>query len=161
VVCLKCAWSTAVTPLPIVCPTDHAVPPNRWDIFIDDGESAVAQHAAYFIQNEACVLCVMENVTEQDGVKALISNRKMAAIIGKVIDASGGAVADVQPDHPCAEHALQMMRDEAITAADVEHSRPRRQYAGYFERHVICSTNFTAASHALEATFDSGGQAGH
>ena len=54
-----------------------------------------------------------------------------------------------------------MMRDEAIAATDVEHVRLRRQHTRDFERHVISSTNLTAPSHALEATFDGGGQADH
>jgi len=158
---LKCAWSSAATPLPIVCPTNHAVPPDRRNIFVDDCESAVAQHAVYFVQDEPRVLCVMKDITKQHGIEALIFNRKMAAVVWKVIDTRSNAVANIQPDHSCAKHPLQMMCDEAVAATYVEHSRSRWKHAGDFECHVICSTNFAAPFHALEATLDNFAQACH
>jgi hypothetical protein len=158
---LERTWSSAATPLPIVCPTNSAVPPDRRDIFVNDRESAIAQHAAYLIQDEPRILCVMENITEQYSVEALIPDRKVAAIIGEVINPSSGAVSNVQTDYGCAEHALQVMCDETIAAADVEYGGSRRKHTGDFERHVICSTDFAAASHAVEATFDCCGQARH
>ena len=159
--CLKRAWSSAATPLPIVCPTDYAVPPNRRNIFVDDRAPTIAQHAVHFIQNEPRILGVMKDITKQDGIERLVLNRKMAAVVWKVIDARGSAVANVQTDHGGSKHSLQVMCDEAIAAADVEHGHSGRQHAGNFKRHVISSTNFTAPSHALEATFDRGSQAGH
>jgi len=54
-----------------------------------------------------------------------------------------------------------MMCDEAITAADVEHARLRREHTRDFERHVISTADLAAPSHALEATFDGCSQARH
>src|SRR5687768_17429873 len=112
--CLKCAWASPATPLPIVCPTDHTVPPDRRYVFVDDGQAAVSQHPAHFVQYEARVLRVMQNVAEQHGIEALVCDGKVTAIVRDVIDASGGAVADVQTNHSRAEHALKMVRDKTV-----------------------------------------------
>jgi hypothetical protein len=103
---LKLAWSSAATPLPIVRPADHAVPPDRRYVFINNRETAVTQHPTDFIQHESRILRVMQYVTEQHRVKSLISNGKMAAIVRKVFDPSGGIVAYVQPNYRRAEQAL-------------------------------------------------------
>ena len=103
---LKRAWSSASTPLSIVRPADHAVPPDRRYIFVNNRETAIAQHAADFIQHEPRILRVMQHVAEQHRVKALIFDGKMAAIVRKIIDPSGGVVADVQSNHRRSQHAL-------------------------------------------------------
>ncbi|MEN3329658.1 MAG: hypothetical protein V7638_4465 [Acidobacteriota bacterium] len=154
VFCLKRAWSSSPTPLPVMRPTNNAIPPDRRYIFVDNRESAITQHAADFIQHESRILCVMQHVAEQHRVEALIFHRKMAAIVRKIIDLSSGLFADVQPNHRRAQQPLQMMRDEAIAATDVEHVRLRGQHTRDFERHVISSTNLAAPSHAFEATLD-------
>ena len=97
----------------------------------------------------------MQNVAEQHRIEALVFDGKVPAIVGKVIDASGGAVRDVQSNHRGAEHALEVVRDETVTAADVEHVRVWRQHFGDFERHVVSSSDLATSSHSLEATFDS------
>jgi hypothetical protein len=96
----------------------------------------------------------MQDVTQQDSIEAVVSHRKVTPIIRNVINASGSAFADVQTNDGRAEHALKMMRDKSAAAADVEHVSSRRQHAGHFKRHVICSTNFSSSSFTLEATFD-------
>jgi len=98
----------------------------------------------------------MQNVTEQHRIEALVSHRKMTPIVRQVVDTSGGVTADIQSHYSCAEHALQMMRDETVAAADVEHTRPRWQHLCYFEGHVVSAPDLTAPSHALDATFDGG-----
>ena len=103
---LKRAWSSSSTPLSIVCPANDAVPPDRRYIFVNNGESAVTQNAADFIQHEPRILCVMQHVAEQYGVKALILYGKMAAIVRKVIDPSGSVFADVQSNHRRAQQSL-------------------------------------------------------
>jgi len=152
--CLKCAWSSAAAPLTIVCPTDHAVPPDRRYVFVDNGETFISQHSAYFIEYQPGVLGVMQNVAEQHCIEALVFYGKVPAVVRKVIDAGGGAVADVQSNHRCAEHALEMVRDETVAAANVEHVRMRREHFGDFKRHVVSSPDFAASPHAAEATFD-------
>ena len=96
---LKRAWSSSPAPLSIVRPADHPIPPDRRYIFVDNCESAITQNAADFIQHESRILCVMQHVAEQHSVKALILHRKMAAIIRKIIDPSGGYFADIQANH--------------------------------------------------------------
>jgi hypothetical protein len=39
---LKCAWTSAATPLSIVCPADHTVPPDRRYIFVNDCQAATS-----------------------------------------------------------------------------------------------------------------------
>jgi hypothetical protein len=121
--CLKRAWTSAPAPLPIVCPTDHAVPPDRWDVFVDDREAAVAQHAADFVEDEPRILGVMQNIAKQHRIEAVIFDREVPAVVRKVVDASSGAVCDIQSNHRAAEHALQMVRDETVAAANVENVR--------------------------------------
>src|SRR3954447_12090051 len=106
VFCLKLAWSSPATPLPIVRPTNYAVPPDARYIFVDNREAAVAQHTTDFIQHESRILRVMQHVAEQHRVKALVSDGEMTAIVRKIIDPGGGAVAYVQPNHRRAQQAL-------------------------------------------------------
>jgi|SRR5215213_3578032 len=96
----------------------------------------------------------MQDVAEQHCIEALVFYGKVPAVVRKVIDASGGAVTNVQSNHGGAEHALQMMRDETVAAADVEDIRMWRQHLGDFERHIVSSPDFAASAHAIEATFD-------
>ena len=96
----------------------------------------------------------MQHITKQYRIEALILDRKMPAIVRQIIDARGSAACDIQANHRRAEHALQVVRDEAIAAAYVEDIGPRRQHAGDFERHVVCSPDLAASAHALEATLD-------
>ena len=154
VFCVKRAWSSASTPLSIVSPADRAVPPECRHVFVNDREASVAQHTAHLIQHEPRILRVMQHITEQYRIETLVLDRKVPAIVRQIINASGGVAGDVQANHGRAEHASQMMRDEAVATADVEHVGPRRQYAGNFERHVICSPDLAASSHALEAAVD-------
>lgn len=151
---LKRAWSSSTTPLPIVCPTDQTVPPERRYVFVDDCYTAVSQHSAYLVEYQPGVLGMMQNVAEQDRIEALVFDGKVPPVIRKVIDASGGAVADVQSDHCSTEHALEMVRDETIAAADVEDVRVWWKHSGDFKRHVVSSSDFAASAHSLEATFD-------
>jgi hypothetical protein len=118
--CLKLTWSGSTSPLAIVSPTDRAIPPERWNVLVDDRETAVSQHAADFVQHESRILRVVENIAEQHRVEALISKRKMAAVVGKVIDPRGDAASYVQPDDRRAEHAAEMVGYETVAAADVE-----------------------------------------
>ena len=151
---LERAWSSASTPLSIVRPANHAVPPDGRNVFINNRQSTIAQHTTDFVQHESWVLRVMQHVTEQYGIEALIFDRKMTAIVRKIFDARGGVGADVQPNDGRTQQTLKMMCDETIAAADIEHVRLRREHAGDFKRHVICSTNLAPPSHAFEATFD-------
>jgi hypothetical protein len=151
---LKRAWSSSTTPLTIVCPTNSTVPPDRRYVFIDDCETSFSQHPADFVQHETRILRVMQHVAEQHRVEALIFDRKVPAIVRKVIDARSGAVTDVQSDDSCTEHALEMVRDETVAAADVEDVGAWRKHFGHFKRHVVSSSYFTASSHSLEATSD-------
>ena len=84
----------------------------------------------------------------------VITDWKMPAIIGKIIDACGRGWSNVQSNHRCAEQTLQVMRDEAVAATDVEHLGARRKHARHFERHVVRSSNFSSSSHSVEATLD-------
>ena len=151
------AWSSSSAPLSIVRPANHAVPPKCRHVFVNDREASVSQHPAHFIHHKPRFLGVMQHITEQYGIKTLVLDRKMPPIVRKIIDARGSAAADVETNHCRAEHALQVVRDEAIATADVEHVGAWRQHAGHFERHVVCSPDLAASSHALEATFDSCG----
>ena len=152
---MKRAWTSAASPLSIVRPADDAVPPECRHVFVDDRETSFSQHAAHFIQHEPRILRVVQHIAEQHCVKALVLHGKVTAIVRQVVDASIGVAADIQPDDGSAEHALEMMRDEPVTTADVENIRARRQHLHDFERHVVSATHLAAASHALEATFDS------
>jgi hypothetical protein len=151
---LKRAWSSAATPLPIVRPTNHPIPPQRRNVFVDDRQATIAQHAADFVQHEYRVLCVMQDIAEQDRVEALVLQREMTAIVGQIIDASAGAVADVQTNHSRSQQPAEMMRDETVTTADVEHPGSPRQRTRHFQRHVVGATHFAAPSHALETALD-------
>lgn len=150
------AWTSAATPLSIMCPTDHAVPPACWHVFVNNCEPSLSQHTAHFIQHESRILRVMQDITQQHGIEALVPDRKMPSVVRQVIDPSGGGVAShIQPDDSCPEHALQVMGDETVTTTDIEYIGIRRKYFHDFECHVVSATNLAAASHALEASFDS------
>src|SRR3954454_9562532 len=73
VFCLKLAWSSPATPLPIERPTNYAVPPDARYIFVDNREAAVAQHATDYIRHESLISRVMQHVVEEHRVKALVS----------------------------------------------------------------------------------------
>ena len=154
---LERAWTSASAPLSIVCPAHHAIPPEHRYILIDDRKTALAQDAAHFVQYESRILRVVQHVAKQHCIEALISDGKVPAVVWQIIDAGGGGVADVQSDHGRAEYASKMMRDEAVAATDVEYVRTRRKHTRDFESHVVCTTNFSAAAHPVEATFDGGG----
>lgn len=154
---LKRAWTSAPAPLPIVCPAHDAVPPEHGNIFVDDRDAAFAQYAADFVQYESRIVGVVQHVTEQHSVEALIFNGKVPAVVGQVIDACVRAVADVETNHSRSDHASKMMRDETVAAANVEYVCARRKHMRDFERHVVCSSNFSAPSHAVEAAFDDRG----
>jgi hypothetical protein len=143
-----------MAPLPIVSPTDSSIPPYRRYVFVNDRDASCSQHATHFVQDQACVVCVMQYITKQYGVETLIPDGKMAAIVRKEIDASCSIFGNVQSDDGFTEHALQVVCDEAVAATDVEYTRVRRQHAGDFERHIISSTNLAAPARAFEATFD-------
>jgi len=148
------AWTSAATPLSIVCPADDAVPPECRHVFVDNREPSFSERPAHFIQNESRIVGVVQHIAEQHRIEALILHGKMTAIVRQVVDASIGVAAYIQSNYISAEHALQMMRDEPVATADVENIRARRQHIHDFERHVVSATHLAAASHALEATFD-------
>jgi hypothetical protein len=125
VFCVERAWTSAATPLPIVCPADDAIPPECRHIFVDNRESSLPQHPAHFVQHELRILRVVQHIAEQYCIKALILHRKMTAIVRQVVDASIGVAPHIQPNYSRAEHALQMMRDETITTTDVQNIRAR------------------------------------
>jgi hypothetical protein len=154
VFCVKRAWSSSTAPLSIVCPTDRTVPPDCRYVFVDDSETTISQHSTHFVQHQARILRMMQHITKQHCIEALISDGKMPAVVGKVIDASRGAVADIQSNHSRSEHTLQMVRDETVAAANVQDVGVRRKHFGDFERHVVCSSDFAASSHSIEATLD-------
>jgi hypothetical protein len=154
---LKCAWPSAAAPLSIMGPANNAVPPKQRHVFVNNRQPAFTQYSVHFIQHELWILCMMQHIAKQNGVEPLIPDGEATPVVGKVIDASGSAAADIQADDRCAEDALQMMRDKAIAAADVENVCAWRQHLRHFKRHVVCSSDFSAASHALEAPFDRGG----
>src|ERR1043166_153539 len=155
------ASTSAATPLTIVTPAKYAVPPEYRYVFVDDCESSLSQHPAHFIQDQPRILRVMQHVTKQHRVEALVHNRKVPAIVRQVVNASRCIATYIQSHYSRAEHALQMMRDETVATADVEHSRARRQHLRDFARHVISTCGLAAPSHALDATFDSCGQSCH
>ena len=154
---LKRAGTSASAPLSIVCPAHHAIPPEQRNIFVNDREALLAQHAVHFVKHESRILRVVQYVAKQNRIEALISNGKVPAVVWQIVDARGSAVADVQSNYGRAEHASKMMRDEAVSATHVEYVRTRRQHTRDFERHVVCSPNFSATAHSVEATFNRGG----
>ena len=97
---------------------------------------------------------MMQHITQQHRVKALVLHRKMAAIVRQVVDASIGAVTHIQSNDRRAKHALQVVRDETVATTDVEHVSARRQHIHDFERHVVSAADLAASSHALDAAFD-------
>ena len=103
---LKRAWSSSPTPLSIVRPQNHTIPPDPRYIFVDNREAAITQNTADFFEHESRILRVMQYIAEQDSIKALIFNGEMAAIIRKIIDPGGGLFADVQPNHRRAQQPL-------------------------------------------------------
>ena len=100
---LERAWTSDATPLSIVHPADKPVPPECRHVFVNDREPAFAQDSAYFIQHQPRVMRVMQHVAKQHGVEALVAHRKVAAVVGQVIDARGCAVPDVESDHRLSE----------------------------------------------------------
>jgi hypothetical protein len=100
---------------------------------------------------------VVQNITEQHGIEALISDWKVPAVVWQVIDRRGSAVAHVESNDSGAEHAAKMMGDETVAATDVEYVCSWRKHPGDFERHIVCSSNFSSPSHAVEAAFDDRG----
>ena len=148
------AWTSAATPLSIVCPTDYAVPPACWHVFVNNCEPSLSQHTAHFIQHESRILRVMQHITQQHCIEALVPDRKMPSVVRQVVDPSGGVTSHIQPDDSCPEHALQVMGDETVATTDIEYIGIRRQYFRDFERHVVSATDLAPASHALKATFD-------
>jgi hypothetical protein len=151
---VKRARTSAAAPLSIVSPADGTVPPERRYVFVNDGESSFAQHAADFIQHESWILRVVQHITQQHCVKALVLDRKMAPVVRQVIDARGSAVSDVQANHCRAEHALQVMCDETVAATDVEYIGSGRQHTRDFERHIVSTSDFASSPHTPEAAFD-------
>ncbi len=151
---VKRAWSSSSAPLSIVRPAHHAVPPECRHVFVNDRETSVTQHPANFIQHEPRILRVMQNITEQHRIETLVLDREMPSVIRKIIDPRGSAASNIQTNHCRPQHALQVVCDEAITTTHVEDVRPRRQHAGHFQRHVVCSPDLAASAHALEAALD-------
>ena len=96
----------------------------------------------------------MQHITEQHRIESLVLHWKVSAVVRQIIDPRRSVACDIETDHGRAEHALQVMRDEAVATADVEYVGPRRQHAGHFKRHIVCSPDFAPPSHALEATLD-------
>ena len=89
-----------------MCPTDNTVPPEQGYIFIDDRHTAFTQHSIHLVKHEPRIVRVMQHVAKQHGVEALISDRKMAAIVAHVIDACRSAIGDVEADGRRVEHTL-------------------------------------------------------
>src|SRR5688572_1594983 len=96
----------------------------------------------------------MQHVTEQHCVEAVVLYRKVAAVIGQIIDACGGAFSDVQSDDGGSQHSAEMMRDKTVAATNVEHVGARRQCARHFQRHIVGAAHLAAPSHALETALD-------
>jgi len=96
---LERAWTSDAAPLSIVYPAHDTVPPECRHVFVNDREPAFAQDSAYFIQHQPRIVRVMQHVTKQHGVEALVTHRKVAAVVGQVIDARRRVVADVESDH--------------------------------------------------------------
>src|ERR1051326_9451656 len=102
------ASTRAATPLTIVTPAKYAVPPENRYVFVDDCESSLSQHPAHFIQDQPRILRVMQHVTKQHRVEALVHNRKGPAIVRQVVDASCCIETNSQSHYSCAENAWHM-----------------------------------------------------
>jgi hypothetical protein len=47
-----------------------------------------------------------------------------------------------------------MVCNKAVATTYIKHVSARREYACDFERHVVCSSNFSSSAHPREAAFD-------
>jgi len=129
-----------------VKPAHPLVPQPFRNVFVNNGKAAFAKHAAHFIQDRANVLSVMENVAEQDCVKRAIRDRKMNTVVTAKVDQRVGAISQVDSNCASPEHSAQMVRYEAVTAADVEHFRAMPNGARDFQRHIISPGYLSPAS---------------
>jgi hypothetical protein len=122
------------------------------NVFIDQREAAFTQHAAHFAQNNRNILGVMQNVAESHRTKRFIRCRKTGTIVLPIIDCRLSAASQINPDNASAEHRAQMMRDEAVATADVEHFGAARYHTRYFQSHVISAADFASAPLAHPTT---------
>src|SRR5215213_2925045 len=151
---LKLTWPTAAAPLPVMCPTDEPIPPKRRNVFVNDRQPSVTQDPAHFVQHEARIMRVMQHVTKEHCVETLIANREVPAVVGKIVDSSSGAGADIESDDSRSEYGVQVMRDKSVAATNVEYVGARRKYASYFKRHVVGAAHLATPVHAPEATLN-------
>src|SRR5258705_4027846 len=96
----------------------------------------------------------MKHITKQYGVETLIPNRKMAAVVRKIVDSSRCVGANIQAHNVGAEDAHEMVRNESVTASHIKDICVRRKNTRHLESHVVCAPDFSPPSHAGESPLD-------
>src|SRR5213594_1545694 len=94
----------------------------------------------------------MQHVAQHHGIKRLILQRKLRAVVMSIIDGRVSSVSQVNPDDACAQHRTEMMCDEAIAAPYIQHFRSRRYHARDLQSHVVCASNLAATALAHPTT---------
>ena len=61
------------------------------------------------------------------------------------IDRRFGGCGDIDADNAGAEHRAQVMRDESVTATNIQNFSTTRNQARNFQRHVVGAADFAAA----------------
>src|SRR5438067_9707691 len=94
----------------------------------------------------------MQDVAKQHRVERLIRQGKSPAVGAQIFDLCVSSLGYIESDHCRAEQCRQVMRDETIAAAHVEHARAMRQHARHFQRHVVSLAHLMAAALSASAS---------
>ena len=146
------AWACAVLPLAVMNPAQHAIQPATRNVFVHQDKTTTPQNAPHLTHEQAEVLRMMQYVTEQDRIEALVRDRKVLAVVTQVFDRRGGAFRQVYSYHWHTEHGGQVVRYESIAAAHVQHARSGGYKTRHFKRHVVGAAYGTPATLAPPAT---------
>jgi hypothetical protein len=133
----EAAGPRARAPRAVVRRAHGSVPSPQGHVLVDDRQPAFTQHTSDFIEKRALILRVVQHVAEQHGVERAFGRGEVRAVEGFVLDGRVGAPPHVNPGDARAEHAREVVRDEAAAAAHVEHARAARQHARNLQSHVV------------------------
>lgn len=98
---------------------------------------------------------MMQHVAEQDRVYCSVFNWKVLAVELTVVDSGFRCYLQIDPNHIRSDERREMVRYEAVAAADIQQARLARNHPRDFQSHVISASDLASPPLASPAALNS------
>ncbi|HXT63957.1 MAG TPA: hypothetical protein VN696_13045 [Pyrinomonadaceae bacterium] len=94
----------------------------------------------------------MQHVTKQDCIRRIVSERDARAVITSIINRRWRRLHHIDADYILTEYCRQMMRNEAVAAANIQHFMTTWNDPRNLQRHVVSPSDFAPSAFAQPTT---------